>query len=520
VRGVGCTMRCSIRAPMGASTEADEPVAVGAAPPNRILANAGFRAIADIGSKLATMALFLTVARKAGTTQFGIFAFAISFGGIAVTLGQFGQEFVLVREVARDRRRLDELYSDVLVSRFALGLPPLLVSLAIAYALGLSGRTALVVLLMGLGFIGEYVVQVSFAVFQAFERVSLMPVVLITQRWLTTITAITVLYLGGGIVAVAAIYCGGAALAACMSEWLLYRKVAQPKLRVRLRGALAVTRAGVPVGLGMVALTLLSRIDMSMLAAFKRSAQVGEYGAAYRLLEATGFVTWAVNIAVLPTMARLTPSTVPAVGAVFQRAVKLVLAMTLPAAVGAAILAPALISLLYGAPYARSAGALTLLAATITLAPVSALSSQLLYAQGAKWVVGVTYAAVFVENMIVNLMLIPRYSLDGAAAGTSISEVLVSGTLLYCSRRLRGPVEIRRLLAGTVSGTIVAAAIMALLRDELAAALPAAIVAYLVVFLAYERVAFPSDFGVLQAFARRLLRRAQGGPPAGPSPAR
>jgi O-antigen/teichoic acid export membrane protein len=427
-----------------------------------ILSNAGFRAIADIGSKIATAALYLIVARKAGVTQYGIFAFAIAFAGIAVTPGQFGQEFVLVREVARDRTRLDEYYSSVLLSRVVMAVPPLLIALAVVSLGGMSAHTRLVILLMGLGFVGDSMVQVSFAVFQAFERVNLTPAVLVTQRWLTTIVALVLLYHGAGIVGVAAVYCAGAGLAACAAAWVLYRKVAHPRVTLNARAALQVTRAGVPIGLGVLALVLLSRIDMTMLAAFKSSSQVGQYGAAYRLLETTAFVTWSVGVATLPAMARLSATTTPPVGAVFQRALKLVLAITVPTAVGAVILATPIVVLLYGHQYHAAAGALVLLAPTITLAPVSALSSQLLYAQELSRVVPIVYFAVFLENVMVNLILIPRYSFDGAAAGTSISEVLVAGTLLLCARHLRGHLEIRRLLAGTLFGGCAAAAVMVL----------------------------------------------------------
>ena len=100
------------------------------------------------------------------------------------------------------------------------------------------------------------------------------------------------------------------------------------------------------------------------------------------------------------------------VGAVYQRALKLVLAITLPGAEAAAILAGPIIALLYGHQYHAAAGALALLAPTIALAPASALSSQLLYAQGIRRVVTITYAVVFVENVLLNLVLIPRYSLE------------------------------------------------------------------------------------------------------------
>jgi O-antigen/teichoic acid export membrane protein len=422
-------------------------------------------------------------------------------------LGQFGQEFVLIREVARDRTKLDAYYSNVMLSRLMLGVPPLLIALGIASLAGMSAHTRLVILLMGFGFLGDYMIQVSFAVFQAYERVSFLPVVLITQRWVTTSVAIALLYAGGGIVAVAAVYCAGAGLAAMLAAWLLYRKVVRPRFRLKVRGALDVTRQAMPIGLGMAALTLLTRIDMLMLAAFKATFAVGQYSAAYRLLDTTAFVAWSVNVAVLPTMARLTVSTVPSIGSVFQRALKLVLAITVPTAVGAAILSGPIVSLLYGAEFHKAAGALTLLALTITLAPVSALTSQLLYAQGAGRVVGLTYAAVFVENVVVNLILIPRYSLNGAAAGTSISEVLVSAALLFSARSFCGRLELRRMLAGSLLGSLAAAGVMVTFHSRLAIAIPVAIVVYLTVFLAHERLAFPDDFGVARSFLARVAHR-------------
>ena len=194
---------------------------------SRILANASFRAIADIGSKIATAALYLIVARKVGASQFGVLVFAMSFAGLVLTLGQFGQDFALVRAVARDRQVLDEYYSHVLLSRILMAVPPLLIALTIASLTGMSAQTRLVILLMGIGFICDSLIQVSFAVFQAFERVALMPTVLITQRWVTSGVAIFILYRGAGIVGVAAVYAVGAGLAACFAAWLLYRRIAR-----------------------------------------------------------------------------------------------------------------------------------------------------------------------------------------------------------------------------------------------------------------------------------------------------
>jgi O-antigen/teichoic acid export membrane protein len=203
-------------------------------------------------------------------------------------------------------------------------------------------------------------------------------------------------------------------------------------------------------------------------------------------------------------MSRLSPTSIPHVGAIYQRALKLVLAITVPMAVGAAILAGPAIALLYGAQYHQAVGALVFLAPTIMLFPVSSLSSQLLYAQNVRRVVAMTYAVIFVENVIWNLVMIPLFSLDGAAIGTSVSELLVAGILLFFSKPLHGRLNIRRILTGVSLGSGAIAFVTALLHHYLALAIPLGIFAYLVVFLGHERLAFPEDFAVIRHFAARL----------------
>jgi O-antigen/teichoic acid export membrane protein len=474
---------------------------------SRILVNAGFRAVADTGSKIATAALYIFIARKLGTTQFGIYAFALSFVGLVTALGFFGQDIVLTREVSRDRGCLEEYYSNAMVSRAMFSVPPLVVALAVAALAGMSGHTLLVILLLGIGFTGDYMVQVPFAVFQAYERVSLVAIVLIAQRWITTATAIVALYLGAGLVAVVGIYCAGSLMASALGTWMMYRKIARPRLRVDFRGALRLTRQALPIGVALVALAVLFRVDMTMLAIFKPAAQVGYYAAAYKLLETTAFFSWAVNVAVLPSLSRLSPTTIPSVGEVYQRGLKLVIAITLPVAVGAVALAGPIISLLYGGQYHRAADALALLAPTVALFPISALTSQLFFAQGRRPTVAIVYALVGVENIALNLVLIPRFSLLGAAVGTSISELLAAGALIVLAGELHGELEFRRMLAGPALASAGAGALMVLFHHSLLLALPLAIVAFFALLLGYERVAFPEDFSVLHALVTQLRSR-------------
>lgn len=473
----------------------------------RILVNAGFRAVADVGSKVATAALYIFVARKLGASELGVYAFALSFVGVVTAIGQFGQDIVLTREVSHDPRSLERYYSNAIVSRAIFSIPPLLVASLVALVAGMNDHTLLVVVILGLGFVGDYMVQIPFAVFQAHERLSLVAVVLIAQRWITTSLAIVALYLGGGLALVAAIYCGGSLMATALGTAMMYRYVARPRLHLDLSGALRVTREAFPIGIALVALTILFRVDMAMLAIFKPTREVGEYGAAYKLLETTAFFSWAVNVAVLPSLSRLSVSTTPSVGDVYQRGLKLVVAVTLPVAIGAIALAGPIISLLYGEQYHASASALVLLAPTIALFPISSLSSQLFFAQQRRPTVALVYALVGVENILLNLVLIPLFSLKGAAAGTSISELLVAGLLIVLAGELHGRLQVRRMLSGPLLGSVAAAGVLVALGSQPLLAAVLAGIAYLAALLGYERIAFPEDFSVVQALLAQVRSR-------------
>jgi O-antigen/teichoic acid export membrane protein len=252
-------------------------------------------------------------------------------------------------------------------------------------------------------------------------------------------------------------------------------------------------RAAAAIGLTSVFAVVLFRVDMTMLAAFEPDDVVGDYGAAYRLLEATLFVSWSVSSAVFPVFSRLSPTSEPPVGYVFERGVKLGVALTLPLAAGAVVLADPLVRTLYGSDYADASNALRLLAPAIALYPVCYVAGSLLVSQNRQKAMLAVYGVVAVENILANLVLIPWLSLDGAALATSSSQVLVTVGLLAFARQAAGRMEWARIAAGPALATAAAALFMFLLRDNFAAAVAAGAVVYLAVLFVFERRLFPDD---------------------------
>jgi len=459
----------------------------------RILANTGYRLLADAGSKLASVAFYVIAARELGAEGFGVFTFGLAFVLLATTLGSFGQDSVLTREVARDKKLLDRYFFNTLALKVVLCAGSLAIAIGAAVAFGIDPETRNVLLLLGPAAAIELLMTTCFATFQAFERMEFTPVALISQRTLTAAAGIAALLAGAGVVTVSAIYLVGSVFGFALALWLLLRRVARPALEVQPARWPALMRAAAAIGLTSVFAVILFRVDMTMLAAFEPNDVVGDYGAAYRLLEATLFVSWSVSSALYPVFSRLTPTSVPPVGFIFERGVKLGTALTLPLAAGVLVLADPLVETLYGDEYGRAATALRLLAPAIALYPLCYVAGSLLVAQHRQRVMLRIYAVVAAENVLANLVLIPWLSLDGAALGTSISTTLVAVALVVFTQRMAGGVDWRRVGTGPVVAALTAAGVMLVLRDTFPAAVVAGAVVYLGVLYSVERLLYPDD---------------------------
>src|SRR5438552_2005089 len=401
----------------------------------RILANTGYRLLADAGSKLASVAFYVVMARELGAKGFGVFTFGLAFVILTTTLGNFGQDSVLTREVARDHALLDRYFANTLVLKVVISAVSLAVAIGVAAAVGVPSQTLEVLALLGPAAVLELLMSTCFASFQAFERLEFVPIALISQRTLTALAGIAALLAGADVVTVAAIYLVGSLFGFSLALRLFLRRIARPALEVTPSRWLPLMKASAAIGLSSVFAVVLFRVDMTMLAAFKSSTVVGHYGAAYRLLEATLFISWSVSSAVYPVFSRLSPTSEPRVGFVFERSVKLGIALTFPLAAGALVLAGPVVRVLYGHAYADSVTALRLLAPAIALYPLTYVAASFLVSQRRQRAMMIVFGLVATENILANFVLIPWLSLNGAALNTSISTVLVAVGLVASTRQ-------------------------------------------------------------------------------------
>jgi len=446
------------------------------------------------------------MARELGDTGFGVFTLGLSVATLVTVFGGFGQDGILTREVARDHERVHLYFANTLTLKALLLVPALAVTAAVTFALGVDAQTRTVILLLGVAVAAELFTATCLAVFQAYERIGFLPVVLIFQRLVTAIVGIGALLAGAGVVAVSAIYLGGALAALVLATALVFRRVVRPRFEIDPSRFWPLMWVALPVGIAGVFGTILFRVDTAILAAFEPDSVVGNYGGAFRLFEATLFLSWSVGTALYPVLSRLGPNSDPPAHLVFERGLKLALAATLPLALSAALVGGPLATFVYGSDFEQAGEALRLLAPAIALYPVTHLAGVLLLSQDRQVALAAAHGVVALANVAANVLLISLFSLDGAAVAASLTQALLAAGLLAAARGLLQDVSWARVLAGPALAGGLAALGMAALRDDLGPALAIGALLYVPALVLFERLAFPADARALWRF---VLRRAE-----------
>jgi O-antigen/teichoic acid export membrane protein len=461
------------------------------AAPRVVARNAAVRIGGEVLAKVASFAFFVTMARQLGKDGFGEFQFALALTGALIYVAGFGTDQLLAREVAREHGRAGRLLADAAAVKVLGGLLMLGVA-AIVANLGSSdaeGRTAVYV--VGVGTLLEVLSKSWHSIFQGYERFELASATLIIQRTLTAAVGIAVLLAGGTVVAAAAVYAGGAAVAVLVAEWWL-RRLGVRRAPIAPAGWLPMVRAGVAIGLISLLITVLLRLDVTMLSFLADAATVGVYAVAFRLVEATQFLGWSMATAMLPWLARTEANLARG----FSLALKAVVSVLLPVGLAFVLFAHGMVDFVYGSAFESSVAPLQILGLMTVLYGVNALGSMSVIARYRPGTYAKLLVPVIAINVALNLILIPAHGAEGAAIAALTSGVLLAGLALWQAHTVIGAIDFAAALIGPALAGATMAAVALVLHAPWPVEAVVAVLAYACVLATYERLRHPEDAGV------------------------
>jgi lipopolysaccharide exporter len=413
--------------------------------------------VVQLGARVLMMLIsVLTVSLMARTLDpsgFGVYNGMASYVGLFAVLTDLGFTTVSLQRMSADPDRESEWLGALAGVRVTLSVV-MLVACAISIPLLLSNthHSHLVGFIMTVGLLATGP-NTLMTVFQARMRVGLaMALSLLSSViWLGETIALALVH--GSVVAFAV-----AQIANVLFISLLQVRVTMRYVHIDWRAGRrhwrSMSRVALPLGIASVLITVYYQIDSVLLLQIAGPHEAGIYGAAYRFLAPLLFLPTAIMSAFFPVLSAGERD--PArLRRLVQRCAETMAAIGVPVLAGSFALSGELVSLLYGDGYARAAGLVPILMIAFVSICFGSLAGYMAPILNLNWRLALYSGTGAIANVVLNLVLIPRYGAFGSAWATVATEVLTMvlmlGTCLHSLRLTIAPGKIiRTVLVGAV----------------------------------------------------------------------
>lgn len=366
----------------------------------------------------------LYTARYLGTEGFGVLSFALAFTGIFGVFADFGLNTLITREVARDKSLASKYLGNVVVMKVFLTIITFcLIALAINL-LGYQEQTIKVVYLIALSIIFTAFVGMFNSIFQAYEKMEYISVGRVLNSVLMLAGALIAINQSYSVVGFASIYFIVSAIALGYSFVVCLWKFVFPKIEIDFEFWKPTIKEALPFFLAAVFSVIAFRIDMVMLSMMKGDMVVGLYSAAYRFMEILMFIPAMFIASIYPVLSNFHVSSKESLKYAYQKSFKYLALLGLPIAVGTTILADKIILLIYGSEFNNSVIGLQVLIWTIPIIFLTYMFGTMLASINRQDMILKILSICMLLNIVINFILIPKYSYVGASFATVIAELL------------------------------------------------------------------------------------------------
>lgn len=375
------------------------------------------------GELIARVIGFLTMvylARFLGVEAYGIIGFAYAVLLYFTGLADFGIEALGPREIAEAPDQLPHLSPPILAARLLLA-TGLVILLALAGIYFMPQPDGVVLAVLGLTLFAA--AASPRWIHLGLEKAGRVAVARTAGEVVRALLVLAFVHEAADIVNVPLAQVVGDTLATVMLFWWLRSNGLSLRPPIKLSVAAPVLRRAWPLAANMLLGLLIYNSDLIFLRFFRDAAEVGYYLAAFTLITLLGNLSNTYSTSLLPTLTRA-GQTVSDQHDLYHTAMAHVAVVALPVAVGGYMLATPLITFFFGASYEASGAVLQILILSIPFVLTrGVLRVALITVNRQDRVMWITFGAAIL-NITLNLLLIPRYGMTGAAFSTLISEIV------------------------------------------------------------------------------------------------
>jgi len=370
------------------------------------------------------------VARYLGPANYGLFNYVVSFVGLFTAIAALGLDGIVVRELVKDNEKRDEL----LGTSFVLKIIGSFLAIAIIFIsvrfTNNDNYTNLLIFIIAIGIIFQ-----SFNVINVYYQSKVLSKYTVYAQIFTSITCalikLTLIYFNAGLIYFVivsllqtVIFTSG------LIVMYIKQKLSLFKWRANYNLAKKLSTDSWPLILSGIAISIYMKIDQVMIKNMLDTEAVGNYAVAVRLSEIWYFIPMVITNSLFPAIINAKKISEKLYYERLQKLYDLMVCLAIGVALPMTFLANNIITLLFGVQYQYAVNVLRIYIWASVFVFLGVASGKYLIVENYTKITFLRTAIGAILNITLNIILIPKYGIGGAAIATVVSQFAAAFTII------------------------------------------------------------------------------------------
>ena len=392
----------------------------------RYFANTSWLMGHRILSMIVALFVGVYVARYLGPERFGLLSYAMSFVGLFTALATLGLDGIMVRELVKTPERRDELLGTAFWLKAG---GAILMWIGIAAAIPFTHndtQTNVLIAIIAFGVIFQAFNVIDFN-YQAEVKSKYVVYAQLVQLVVSSITKLVFVCIAAPLVWFACVFLFDAVVLAVTLLAVYLKNTGKVWYwKWCWQTAKELLRDSWPLILSGMVISIYMKIDQVMIKEMLDAEQVGLYAAAVRLSEAWYFIPVAITSSLFPAIINAKKQSEELYYQRLQKLYNLMVWLAVAIALPTTFLAPWVIRVLYGEAFLLAARVLSIHIWAGVFVFLGVANGRWIIAENLQYIATIRSAAGAMVNVALNILLIPKYGINGAAIATFFSVFVAS----------------------------------------------------------------------------------------------
>lgn len=361
------------------------------------------------------------VARYLGPANFGLLSYAGSFVGLFIGISALGLDNIVIRELVKDEKKRDELLGTSFILKFIGSIFVLTIVLIAVRFTNNDNFTNLLIYIIVIGTIFQSFNVINFY-FQAKVLSKYTVYAQVFSTILCSVIKLLLIYFNMSLIYFAMVtLLQSIFLASGLIAMYIKQKSSLFKWGINFDLAKNLLKDSWPLILSGIAISIYMKIDQVMIKNMLDAKAVGNYAVAVRISELWYFIPIAITGSLFPAIVNAKKISEKLYYERLQKLYDLMTWLAIGIALPIMLLSNNIVKLLFGIQYQQAAGVLRIHVWATVFVFLGVATGKYLVVENYTKISFLKSITGAIVNVILNIILIPKFKINGAAIATVIS---------------------------------------------------------------------------------------------------